>query len=81
MNCPTCGGRMSQDIDEKWDHYARRWIVTPLGWSCERCGQDAALNAMRTRTPWLFRQTGSMDEHDEMSRMVAAGVDGWPVRR
>lgn len=81
MICPTCRARMCQDVEEEWDDRTRRWLTIPAGWSCEGCAQDAALDRERERTPWRFRQDGAVDEHDVMAQMIAAGHDGWPVRR
>lgn len=82
MICPTCDRPLTFDQREEYMPGLGRAVEIVDGWGyCEPCSQDAALDAMRERTPWLFRQTGSVDEHDVMAQMVAAGHDGWPVSR
>jgi hypothetical protein len=82
MICPTCGVELPVSVRYEYVHAAGREVAIRDGWDrCEDCDQDVALDRMRQRTPWLFRQDGAVDEHDVMQQMERRGIDGWPVVR
>ena len=80
MNCPTCGDRLHL-AEPEWHRWNQATHVewkrgrADLGYEpCEGCAQDAALDAMCKRTPWLFDSTDRLaDDPDTQSHAVSAG--------
>ena len=80
--CPRCGERLTFESRDEYVPALGRTVVIVDGWGyCEGCAQDDALDRMRQRTPWLFAEPGTLDEHDVLGDAVRRGVDGYELVR
>lgn len=80
--CGRCGQHLEPFYDESYDWGTGRATRVFVGWyRHDDCDTDDALDALRVRTPWLFAEPGSVDEHDVMGQDWQAGIDVYELVR